>query len=155
MVWTAPRTWVAGESPTAANFNTHVRDNLLAMTEWATYTPTIANVTTSTLAARYISAGKLVKVRARFTLTAAPTGTVTVTLPVTASTAIGTGQGFPIGMITGLRQGTGYRVATVYQSSSTVVSFQSDSSATAWANAVPVAWANTDVWSFYCEYEAA
>lgn len=27
--WTAPRTWVALEVPTAANFNTHVRDNLL------------------------------------------------------------------------------------------------------------------------------
>lgn len=27
MAWTSPRTWVAGETPTAAIFNTHVRDN--------------------------------------------------------------------------------------------------------------------------------
>lgn len=27
MAWTAPRTWVTGETPTAAIFNTHVRDN--------------------------------------------------------------------------------------------------------------------------------
>jgi hypothetical protein len=27
-VWTPPRTWVTGEVPTAATFNTHVRDNL-------------------------------------------------------------------------------------------------------------------------------
>ncbi len=27
-IWTTPRTWVVAESPTAANFNTHVRDNL-------------------------------------------------------------------------------------------------------------------------------
>ncbi len=29
MTWTAPRTWVTSEVPTAAIFNTHVRDNLL------------------------------------------------------------------------------------------------------------------------------
>lgn len=28
MSWTAPRTWVAAEVLTAANFNTHIRDNL-------------------------------------------------------------------------------------------------------------------------------
>lgn len=31
MSWTAPRTWVAGETVTAAIMNTHVRDNLLAI----------------------------------------------------------------------------------------------------------------------------
>lgn len=30
MAWTAPRTWVAGEAPTAAIMNTHIRDNLNA-----------------------------------------------------------------------------------------------------------------------------
>lgn len=28
MAWTNPRTWVAGEKPTAATLNTHIRDNL-------------------------------------------------------------------------------------------------------------------------------
>jgi hypothetical protein len=28
MPWTAPKTWSAGETLTAANFNTHIRDNL-------------------------------------------------------------------------------------------------------------------------------
>lgn len=31
MAWTAPRTWVALESETAAIFNTHVRDNLIEL----------------------------------------------------------------------------------------------------------------------------
>ncbi|MGC4942145.1 hypothetical protein [Kribbella sp. DT2] len=31
MAWTPPRTWVAGEQPTAAIFNTHIRDNFLAL----------------------------------------------------------------------------------------------------------------------------
>lgn len=29
MSWTAPRTWIAGEAPTAALLNTHLRDNML------------------------------------------------------------------------------------------------------------------------------
>lgn len=31
MAWTTPKTWSAGETLTAANFNTHIRDNLLAV----------------------------------------------------------------------------------------------------------------------------
>lgn len=31
MAWTAPKTWSVGETLTAANFNTHIRDNLLAV----------------------------------------------------------------------------------------------------------------------------
>jgi hypothetical protein len=30
-VWTPPRTWVAGEIPTADTFNAHIRDNLLTL----------------------------------------------------------------------------------------------------------------------------
>lgn len=29
--WTSPRTWVAGEQPTATTMNTHIRDNLEAL----------------------------------------------------------------------------------------------------------------------------
>lgn len=51
-IWTAPRTWVAGEVPPAATFNTHVRDNLLWLKDrpTAVYTnyPVSAWTTTST-----------------------------------------------------------------------------------------------------------
>lgn len=33
MAWTNPKTWSVGETLTAANFNTHIRDNLLAVGE--------------------------------------------------------------------------------------------------------------------------
>ena len=33
MTWTAPRTWVAGEKPSAATMNTHIRDDLLALVD--------------------------------------------------------------------------------------------------------------------------
>ncbi len=35
MAWSTPRTWVAGETPTAAQFNAHVRDNLTALSTHA------------------------------------------------------------------------------------------------------------------------
>lgn len=56
MAWTDPRTWVAGEVPNAATFNTHVRDNfrmlwrLLLETEFTgdvTYNNTGVEVVTS------------------------------------------------------------------------------------------------------------
>jgi hypothetical protein len=42
MAWTTPRTWVAGEVGSAANLNTHVRDNMLAIFSAG---PTWVNVT--------------------------------------------------------------------------------------------------------------
>ena len=33
MAWTAPRTWVVAEIVTASVMNTHVRDNLLALSQ--------------------------------------------------------------------------------------------------------------------------
>ena len=147
MAWSAPATAVAGTTATAAWFNQYVRDNLKAIGDpWTAYTPTITNVTSSTLTAKYVAAGKWVTVRFVFTLTAAPTGTVTLSLPVTATTSWGTGLHVNIGHMTGLRQGTGYRVASVYQASSTTAGFLSDGTL-AWTTGVPVAWANTDIWS--------
>ena len=35
MAWSTPRTWTAGETPTAAQFNAHIRDNLLALDQHA------------------------------------------------------------------------------------------------------------------------
>jgi hypothetical protein len=42
--WTTPRTWVAGETPTASIFNTHVRDNLSHLsTQGVGATPTYSS----------------------------------------------------------------------------------------------------------------
>lgn len=64
MAWTTPRTWVAGEAPSAATFNAHIRDNFNAQGTWTTYTPTwTANGTNPTLgngslSGRYVLFGK-------------------------------------------------------------------------------------------------
>ena len=47
MGWTAPRTWVAGEVPSASVMNTHVRDNLTALV-WAEAIVATEETTTST-----------------------------------------------------------------------------------------------------------
>lgn len=52
MAWTAPRTWVTGEIPTAAIFNTHVRDNLLFLfphNQFANNAQTVETVRLGTL----------------------------------------------------------------------------------------------------------
>lgn len=67
MAWTSPRTWVAGETLTAALLNVHVRDNLKAIGDaWTTYTPTWTAATSNpsigngSLVGRYVKAGRLV-----------------------------------------------------------------------------------------------
>lgn len=88
MVWTSPRTWVAGEKPTATTFNTHVRDNFKAIGDpWTSYTPTLSNVTLGTggtVVGAYVQAGKLVLGRVIITLGTGGsfTGAAMFTLPV-------------------------------------------------------------------------
>lgn len=67
MAWTSPRTWVSGEVPSGATFNTHVRDNFKAIGDaWTAYTPTFTGTGTApaigngTITGRYLSIGKLV-----------------------------------------------------------------------------------------------
>lgn len=72
MAWTTPRTWVAGETVTAAIMNSHVRDNFNAVGDpWTSYTPSWTASTTNptigngTLTGAYRQAGKLVMFRIR------------------------------------------------------------------------------------------
>jgi hypothetical protein len=97
MAWTAPRTWVAAETVTAALLNTHIRDNEKALGDpWTAYTPTLSASTTpptlgtgSAVSGAYIAAGKLIIGRARIAFgtsgTAAGSGTYRFSLPVAAA----------------------------------------------------------------------
>jgi hypothetical protein len=68
MVWTSPRTWLAKEQPSAATYNTHIRDNLIdldtARTAWTSWTPILRNSGATgghvTQLGRYKAMGKLV-----------------------------------------------------------------------------------------------
>lgn len=95
MAWTFPRTWVAGESVTAALLNTHLRDNLRAISQWTAYTPTWGGATApalgnGTITGQYILADELVFWRLRLVFgstTTLGTGTYTFSLPVAGDTS--------------------------------------------------------------------
>jgi hypothetical protein len=100
MAWTAPRTWVAGEVPSASTFNTHVRDNLKAIGDaWTAYTPTLTNWTlgNGTLTGSYVQAGKLTFAKVFLTLgtTTTPSGNLVISIPFTkvADDGINTSMG--------------------------------------------------------------
>jgi hypothetical protein len=48
MPWTAPKTWSSGETLTAANFNTHIRDNLTVTNHLIAHKTADESVTSST-----------------------------------------------------------------------------------------------------------
>jgi hypothetical protein len=91
VAWTSPRTWVAGETLTAALLNVHVRDNMKALGDpWTAWTPTITaqagTFTTVSGAGRYAAPGKLITWSAAITITTVGTasGLIKMTLPVAA-----------------------------------------------------------------------
>jgi hypothetical protein len=95
MLNTTPRTWVAGETVTAALMNTEVRDAVTGLeSAWTSYTPTWTAVTTNptfgdtTLTAAYWRSGKTVHFRYKYLLGASfnqGSGAYSFTLPVTAA----------------------------------------------------------------------
>src|SRR5688572_28327966 len=99
MSWNDPRTWLAGEDPTAALLNLQLRDNLKAIGDpWTAYTPTWTGTGTNpaivngTIGGRYLQAGKLVIGNFQIVMgssTTFGTGSWLVGLPVPAA------AGFP------------------------------------------------------------
>lgn len=160
MAWTAPRTWVAGEVPTAATFNTHVRDNFKAIGDaWAAYVPTYGGITAignAVVTARYIQAGKhvegLFKIVVGSTTTFAAAD-ITVTLPVPGATvdiAVGTGLLFDASAgapsrtpAVGLLLGGASAVLLVQEGGNGIT------------NLLPWTWANGDILGCSFSYEAA
>ena len=75
MAWTSPRTWVAGESPSASTLNIHVRDQFKALGDaWTTGTGTWASTGTApaigngSIGLRYRQIGKNLDVEIRVTM---------------------------------------------------------------------------------------
>ena len=159
MAWTSPRTWAPGEDLTAANFNTHVRDNLKAIGDaWTSYTPTLSQGASSNIAktvnyAKYVAAGKLIVVSVKVSATAAGTAgsAIKLTLPVTAATTDFLGQGmyFDSGTAT-------YPAVAFVDTTTTVALYRSDAIPTNYIGADPnFAVASGDVYRFHLTYEAA
>jgi len=158
MTWTTPRTWVAGEKPSASTLNTHIRDNLAAIGDARTsYTSTTTNITlgNGTLSAVYAQAGKDVNFTIKFTLgsTSAITGSPTFTLPV-AATATRAVNAVVLMFDSSAAAATGYKVGAAFNSSTTVLLLRDDASAVL-SSANPFTWATSDELVITGTYEAA
>lgn len=91
MSWTVPRTWVSGEIVTAANMNTHVRDQFTELTQvWTAYTPTWSGTTgNGVIAGRWQKVGMTVNYVASVvwgTTTSHAAARQTLTLPFAYNT---------------------------------------------------------------------
>lgn len=126
-IWTAtPRTWVAGEVPTAANFNENLRDLGRAFADaWTSYTPTVTasggTFTLVTATGAYMRAGALVHARVKIVVTTVGTATggIRFTLPVNTTIEQFLGHG---------RQdtGTGHMLSVRWLNSSTAEAYKYD-----------------------------
>lgn len=162
MVWTSPRTWVAGEKPSAATMNLHIRDNLKAIGDpWTSWTPTLAQGASSNISktvnyAKYMRAGSLVIGSVKLTASAAGTSgsAITITLPVTAATTdLPCGSGFYYDT------GTAYYGSVAWLASTTTLKlFRADTAAAVSVGVgsdPAIAVASTDVFYAFFTYEAA
>lgn len=132
---------------------------------WQTWTPTWTNliVTGSTVTCKYIQIGKSVFIRGVVVLGGgnAPTGAITMTLPVVSVSYAGTAGQSPIGNARYLDTGTAAYSGHLVWNSTTTAGMEVFGAAGTYVNnsglsaTIPHAWANTDEISFDGVYEAA
>jgi hypothetical protein len=164
MVWTAPATWVEGEIPTAAKYNTDIRDNLKAIGDaWTAYTPTWTGsggnpaIGNGTIGGLYVAAGKLIHFKIRIVMGSTTTygsGNYSLSLPVAIATngVLGAQCQFIDGAslyyhgTSFLESSTTFRIGLVSNAAANITSITPTS---------PFTWANTDVLTVSGTYEAA
>ena len=158
MAWTAPRTWVATNVLTAAQLNTDVRDNSLALYATATsYTPTLGVWTlgNGTATGYYGQSGPLVFFWANITFGSTSVftaGEPTITLPVAPNSTYTTENSIRVTMRASLadNSGSGEQTASCYNlSGSTVKVLYHNATGTPITGSVlsstaPFTWATSD-----------
>lgn len=143
-------------SKSAAGVETLVGGVGVAHTPW---TPTFTNWGASaptSVTGRYQQTGKNVVGRANWTLAGAPSGVLTISLPVPASGSITiTAETSVIGNVSALRQGVAWQVGVVILQTTTTAAFISHGAGGRWSATVPVTWASADIFGVHFSYEAA
>lgn len=162
-----PRTWVVGETATAANMNAEIRDPLTGIqAAWDTYTPALTATTTnstlgtgSSAAGTFIRYGKSIRGTAEIVFgssgVAAGSGSYGVSLPA-AATAAGVSAGRVVGYGVFFDSSTGnfYHVIVTLSASATVARMVLDGAGVI-TNAAPVVSAANDQIRIHFDYEAA
>ena len=162
-VWTTtPRTWVAGEVPTATHFNENLRDFGRAFADaWTAYTPTLTASTTSptnwTQTGYYMQAGKLVWGKVFYTVGSTDTksGNLVISLPVTKVADDSTFTSMQGTAVLFDTSGAARAVYFTVHNSTTAMRFVSAASATPAAASTPWTWATGDKLNATFTYEAA
>jgi hypothetical protein len=123
---------------------------------YTAYTPAVTGVTTSVRAGRWHRHGDKVTVDFQIALSAAPTGVVSMSVPVTATGALTVGPATPRGVVMGQRVGVSYNAGIVVLLNVSTVQFTTSASPSSlWSATVPVTWASGDSWYGTFTYEAA
>lgn len=168
MAWNTPATATSFGKLLASFWNAQVRDNFKAIGDvWATYTPTLTNVTIGTgggaiAQGRYINAGKLVIYSIAIVLGtsgASVSGGVSISLPVSP---LGTATNFPLGICTlwdNSATATVHGVAR-WNPGTTAISLAYNTgttpvSSSGVSNTLPWTWAASDAMYIQGTYEAA
>lgn len=150
----APLCTVTGSSFSSATFHDSLGFVQSGTFAWlpqgqiSAWAPTISGVTTSSSSAFYSISGRTVTAQLRMTLSAAPTGTITVTLPVPllSSSAIFAFYGVnpQIGTAFALHGATYYSGSVIWANASSLAVFAGPSSSGFWNASQPAVLASTD-----------
>ena len=160
-----PRTWIAGEVPTATHFNDNLRDFARGFTDaWTAYTPTLTASTTNptnwTQTGYYARVGKLVIAKGTLTAGGAMTagsGTYRIALPVNAQTALGNAVLEGSTYLYDNSTGNAYSIAVPYAANTAYIQLVYGTGGTGGtvAHNAPWTWAASDSIQFAFSYEAA
>jgi hypothetical protein len=155
---TTPATWTAATVPTAATFNTEVRDAFVGIqAAWESYTPAISGWTLSngTVTGKFIRVGKTVHARGRYTVGSSDTkaGELLVSLPVAARATYT--DPWPLGAcsMTDVSASASHQWSVIARSTTTIAARGSAGKIT--SATAPFTWATGDLFFWTVTYEAA
>jgi hypothetical protein len=114
----------------------------------AAFTPTVTNVATSAVTGSYTRHGRTVTVKVSLTVSAAPTGNITISLPIAAN-AVSPGR--TVGLASGVVAGS-YFLGACWLATTSTLQIHNHGTGTEWDATHPGAWANGNSVDLTVEY---
>lgn len=165
MPWGTPRTWIAGEYPTAAQMNQEIKENLNAVVPlgpgaWTAYTPTLVQsvaVAKTVTRAVYHRVGRTISVQLYLTCSAAGTAANAVIVGLPTAAASGLALDVGVGSIYDASANLLYKGHVTMASSTTVALYPTNSTniGALGVDTFTAALASSDVIRLTATYEAA
>lgn len=143
--------FTAGDIPTASQMDRLAQ----AANPYTAYTPTVTNVAVSSTSGRYQRHGDTVSCRWTITLSGAPSGTILVSLPVAASSALGPFGTVPYPSGECISVGAGNRIVGLIDLYASNNCYLVTAAGDAWNGSAPSGLVSGYIISGHLEYEAA